>query len=235
MGDRLARGVDAEDAARLLGRVVDGGLVGGWFHARHLGMGRSAFHPSPRRVERGDWRHTVRTVPPSPTVEFVVLDEDAAELRRAVAVLAPAEHQRVLRTCHGDAAEADADPFRTPFAVVHEHEAIGFGVLDRSPLLLALLPVDPAHTVLLRAFYLDERFQGRGLGRLAIAGVAPLVQDRWPDIDTSPSPSTSRTSEPGRRTWRRASVEAGERYAGGSAGPQHVLHLTIPRRPSATG
>jgi GNAT superfamily N-acetyltransferase len=177
----------------------------------------------------------VRTVPPSPTVELVVLDEDATELRRAVAALAPAEHQLVYS---GRAAvtlpEADADPFRTPFAVVHEREAIGFGVLDRSPLLLALLPVDPAQTVLLRAFYLDERFQGRGLGRVAIAGVGRLVQDRWADVDHV-TLTVNVTNVRAREAYLAAGFrDAGERYAGGSAGPQHVLHLTIRRRPPPT-
>ena len=163
-----------------------------------------------------------------------MLDEDATALRRAVVDLAPADHQLVYS---GRAAEtlpeADADPFRTPFAAVHDGQMIGYGVLDRSPLLLALLPVDPARTVLLRAFYLDLRFQGRGLGRAAIAGVGPLVQDLWTDVDHV-TLTVNLTNVRAREAYLAAGFyDVGERYAGGSAGPQHVLHLTIPRRPPA--
>ena len=177
---------------------------------------------------------TVPAVPSPPAVELVVLDEDATALRHAVVRLAPADDQLVYSGRASDTLpEADDDPFRTPFAVVHEDQAIGYGVLDRSPLLLALLPVDPAHTVLLRAFYLDERFQGRGLGRSAIARVGALVRDRWADVDHV-TLTVNVTNVRARKVYLAAGFrDVGERYAGGTAEPQHVLHLTIPRRPPA--
>ena len=198
-------------------------------------MGRCWFHPSGRAATSAATRvTTVPTVSPPPAVELVVLDEDAAALRRAVVDLAPADDQLVYSGCASDTLpEADDDPFRTPFAVVHEGQAIGYGVLDRSPLLLALLPVDPAHTVLLRAFYLDRRFQGRGLGRAAIARIAALVRDRWADVHHV-TLTVNVTNVRAREAYLAAGFrDVGERYTGGTAGPQQVLHLTIPRRPLA--
>lgn len=171
-----------------------------------------------------------------PTVDLVVLDANATELRRQVIGLAPREDQLVYS---GQAAEtlpeADADVFRTPFGVVHDGDAIGFGVLDRSPILLALLPVDVAHTVLLRAFYLDADAQGRGLGRAAILAIPDLLRRLWADVDHL-TLTVNITNVRAREAYLAAGFrDVGERYTGGAAGPQHVLHLTIRSRRRADG
>src|SRR4029077_13269868 len=102
-----------------------------------------------------------------------------------------------------------------------------FGVLDRSPLLLALLPVDVVHTVLLRGFYLDAAAQGRGLGPAAIPQIPGLVRRLWPGVDHL-TLTVNVTNVRAREAYLAAGFrDVGERYTGGSAGPQHVLHLTI--------
>ncbi|WP_343233543.1 GNAT family N-acetyltransferase [Streptomonospora sp. PA3] len=103
-------------------------------------------------------------------------------LREAVLRLRVAPGQRSLVT---EAVEtlprADADPARTPFAVLCEREPAGFGIIDRGGGLARLSGVaDPASAVLLRAFYLAPEWQGRGIGRRVCAGLDPLVRDIHP-------------------------------------------------------
>ncbi|MFD6952370.1 GCN5 family acetyltransferase [Nocardiopsis sp. TSRI0078] len=85
---------------------------------------------------------------------------------------------------------ADADPARTPFAVTAAGHPVadaagaraacaGFGVLDRAVHARDLVP-DPAHAVLLRAFYLTTAWQGRGVGRAVCS--APLLDRLAADV-----------------------------------------------------
>ncbi|WP_159942276.1 MULTISPECIES: N-acetyltransferase [unclassified Nocardiopsis] len=119
-----------------------------------------------------------------PGVRLVRLDGDSAEvdlLRRTVLRhrLPPGQRGHVGLPVTTLPA-ADADPARTPFAVVAgpldagtaREACAGFGVLDRAVHTRDLVP-DPARAVLLRAFYVTTAWQGRGVGRTVCA--APLL------------------------------------------------------------
>ena len=172
---------------------------------------------------------TVPVVVPLPIVELVVLDATAADLRRQVLDLTPAADQLVYSGQASDTLpETEADPFRVPFAVVHRGEAVGYGTLGRTPMMLALLPVDPARTAILRAFYIDVDSQGRGLGRAAISAVPALVRTLWPDVDHL-ALTVNVTNVRAREAYLATGFyDAGERYTGGPAGTQHVLHRRVP-------
>src|SRR5690349_24663910 len=60
---------------------------------------------------------------------------------------------------------AEADPHRTPVAILADGEPAGFFVLHRGPAAGVLAP--HARDVLLRAFLVDARFQGRGIATRA--------------------------------------------------------------------
>ncbi|GAA4892095.1 GNAT family N-acetyltransferase [Streptomonospora salina] len=118
--------------------------------------------------------------------DLVRLDGAGAEvqrLRAAVLRIRVAPGQRGFVT---EAVEtlprADADPRRTPFAVLVGGEPAGFGIIDRGGALAEVSGVaaDTARAVLLRAFYLAPEWQGRGVGRRACAGIDPLVRDVHP-------------------------------------------------------
>lgn len=128
--------------------------------------------------------------------------------------------------------EADADPQRTPFAVLAAGAPVGFGVLDRGGT-LALLTEQSATAVLLRAFYLDASAQGRGLGRAAVAALPTLVTRVAPDATrvlltvNVANPAAIRAYLAGGFT------DTGRQYLGGGVGPQHVLELALARPASA--
>ncbi|MFD3686604.1 GNAT family N-acetyltransferase [Nocardiopsis sp. NPDC058631] len=122
-----------------------------------------------------------------PDLRLVRLDRDTAEsvlLRQAVLGHRPLPGQRgYVRAPVATLPLADADPARTPFAIVADRRPVadagaaraacaGFGVLDRAVHTRDLVP-DPAHAVLLRAFYVAPDWQGRGVGRASCS--APLL------------------------------------------------------------
>ena len=122
-----------------------------------------------------------------PELRLVRLDRDTAEtalLRKAVLGhrLLPGQRGHG-RTPVATLPLADADPARTPFAIVADRRPVadadgaraacaGFGVLDRAVHTRDLVP-DPAHAVLLRAFYVAPDWQGKGVGRASCS--APLL------------------------------------------------------------
>ncbi|WP_285759109.1 GNAT family N-acetyltransferase [Nocardiopsis ansamitocini] len=165
-----------------------------------------------------------------PEVGLVDLDGDTpvvAALRAAVMRhrLGPGQH-RFVQSPVSTLPRADADPNRTPFAVVHEGAAVGFGIIDRDGQLREIA-TDPVHSVLLRAFYIAPRWQGRGLGRAACVAVPALVTAIVPHA-RAVLLTVNEANPAAYRTYTAAGfVDTGRRYLGGDAGPQHVLLHTI--------
>ncbi|MGH3097581.1 MAG: GNAT family N-acetyltransferase [Streptosporangiales bacterium] len=154
-------------------------------------------------------------------------DQRVAPLRDEVLTLRPTPAQEVFSSyATRTLPEADADPQRTPFAVLAAGSAVGFGVLDRGGA-LARVTDRSATAVLLRAFYLDASVQGRGLGRAAVAALPCLVGLVAPDATrilltvNVANPAAIRAYLAGGFT------DTGRQHPGGPAGPQHVLELML--------
>lgn len=144
-------------------------------------------------------------------------------LREAVLALRPLpEQERFSATSTRTLPEADADPARTPFAVLLDDVPVGFGVLDTVGYLAELVD-EPSRAVLLRAFYLDAAVQGRGVGAAAARAVRSLAAALHPGVDLVVL--TVNEANPGavRAYLRGGFVDTGARYLGGDQGPQHVL------------
>ena len=163
-----------------------------------------------------------------PRVDLIELTPGHA-LRRAVVDLLPLpEQEQYSGHAEETLREADDDPARTAFAIVEDGRAVGFGVLDRGPL-VAELTVRPRRTVLLRAFYVDAADQGRGLGQAAVALLPSFAARMAPDATTMvltinvANPVAARTYVGGGFT------DTGRRYDGGQHGPQYVLELDLVR------
>lgn len=127
------------------------------------------------------------------------------------------------------------DPDRTPFAVlasaaggaVDPGTVVGFGVLDRHGYLDQVLD-QPERTVLLRAFCIDERHQGRGYGTGAARRARALGARVAPSADLVVlTVNTANTAA--QRVYARAGyADTGVRYTG-SSGEQWVMVATAVR------
>ncbi len=133
--------------------------------------------------------------------------------------------------------QADADPARTPFVVVHTIRplgvVVGFGVLDRVGILAEIVD-QPDRAVLLRGFYVDAGQQGRGLGTAAAAAVPRLAGSVFHDAELVVLTVNEENPAAVLAYTRAGFVSTGVRYLGGAAGPQHVLVAAVPRDRSGT-
>src|ERR687890_2062337 len=75
---------------------------------------------------------------------------------------------------------AEADPEREPVAILEGDEPVGFFVLHRGPAAGELAP-EP-RDVLLRAFLVDARAQGRGIATRALGALPDFVAERMPGV-----------------------------------------------------
>jgi RimJ/RimL family protein N-acetyltransferase len=161
-----------------------------------------------------------------PDVVLVATDGDA-ELRAAVLRLTPRPDQEQFSSRATETLPvAEADPFRTPFAITYRGEAIGFGVLDRKGY-LDEVGADKDRAVLLRAFYLAAGWQGKGLGGAAIRALPALARVVRPDAGELKLTVNVRNEQAFKAYLASGFSDSGELYFGGDAGPQHVLRWTL--------
>jgi RimJ/RimL family protein N-acetyltransferase len=146
------------------------------------------------------------------------------------------EQEEFALTASTTLAAADADPGRTPFAILVrgpalQPQAVGFGVLDRGGYLPELLD-SPERAVLLRAFYVDVAHQGRGIGTAAARATRSLAAT-MAGVELVVLTVNVRNAA-GVAAYRRAGfADTGARYLLGDAGPQHVLVAGVVRAPAA--
>ncbi len=110
-----------------------------------------------------------------------------------------------------------------PLAFVLGDQVIGLCCIERQPRTIAPIDFDAA-TVGLRGFFIDARWQGRGLGRRALALLLDTLEQRHPaarwlvlGVDEDNAAALG--------LYRQAGfVDGAQRYHGGSAGrPQRLL------------
>ncbi|UYM07817.1 GNAT family N-acetyltransferase [Solicola gregarius] len=147
-----------------------------------------------------------------------------ADVRPAVLALAPAARQDEFS---GVAAEtlpqADRDPGRAPYVIVTaDGEPAGFFVLDSGR-----SQADPAAGLTLRAFFVDARFQGRGIAGAALAALPGLIHSHHPRVVRVVLTVNCRNELARSVYLRHGWTDTGELYLGGDAGPQHVLVLDL--------
>lgn len=146
-----------------------------------------------------------------------------AELREAVLALAPrAEHELFSGRADQTLPVAEAEPQRTPYAIVENGRPVGFFVLDLAP-----SEADPSADLVLRAFFVDAAAQGRGVAKAAAREVPSLVRRDFPAVRTVLL--TVNVRNPAARAVYLAGGfrDRGELYLGGPAGPQHLLRLDL--------
>ncbi|CAM3943538.1 GNAT family N-acetyltransferase [Nocardiopsis rhodophaea] len=163
-------------------------------------------------------------------VAVLRLDEETPEVARARAAVLRIRLAPGQRRFAGEAVEtlprADADPNRTPFAVLRADETVGFGILDRLGILPELTDA-PQRAVLLRAFYIAPEWQGRGVGRAACAALDPLVRAIAPEAGEILLTVNEHNPVAIRSYLSGGFERTGRRYQDGEAGPQLVLRRSV--------
>lgn len=142
---------------------------------------------------------------------LTVSDEQYAFVGRIAASLADAE------SCAGS----------EPMAILCDGEPIGFYRIERHANSLA--EVEFARPTLgLRSFFIDTRWQGRGLGTRALEMVMRDMAHRYPwarDVALT----VNLRNAPGIALYRRAGFrETGGLYHGGRSGPQYLMVCALP-------
>jgi RimJ/RimL family protein N-acetyltransferase len=148
------------------------------------------------------------------------------ELRERLLALAPRpEQERFAGRLTETLPAAEADPEREPVAILADGEPVGFFVLHRGPEAGELAP--DRRDVLLRAFLVDARAQGRGVATRALAALPDFVAERLPGVHRIVL-SVNVKNPVAIRTYARAGfADSGRLYLGGTAGPQHVFELWL--------
>ena len=158
----------------------------------------------------------------APEVQLQVVQQSDEELRLALAALRPLpDQERFSSAAARTLPEALVDPARTPFAIVHAGEPVGFGVLDREGILDDLVDA-PQRAVLLRAFYVASDRQGRGLGTAAARAVPGLARSLHPEAELVVLTVNQENPAAVAAYLRAGFRDTGARYLG-DQGPQHVL------------
>ena len=114
------------------------------------------------------------------------------------------------------------DPLSEAMAIVSEDAIIGFYRLDFSPHAICGTAY-AVNSVGLRAFLIDQRWQGRGLGAQAARALCADLAQRHPHRKVALLAVHAR-NRVAVATYRKAGfVETGRWLSGGRAGPQHLM------------
>ncbi|HEY4279415.1 MAG TPA: GNAT family N-acetyltransferase [Conexibacter sp.] len=149
------------------------------------------------------------------------------ELRDEVLVLAPRPQQRAWSGTPGDTLPpAEHDPAQRPVAILHYGQPVGFLVLHGG--VGAGRFVRPHGELLIRAFFVDAAWQGRGIGGRAL-GLLPAFVHTAVDATVERLVLTVNVeNEIALKTYERAGFrDTGARYQRPGGGPQLVLELKI--------
>ena len=148
-------------------------------------------------------------------------------LREAALRLAPhPEQERFSGRADQTLPLAERDPARHPYVLLEDGAPVAFFVLDETP-----PDADPTADLYLRAFFVDAAEQGRGVATRAVAALPDVVRRDFPEVRLLVLTVNVRNLAARAAYLRGGFVDAGERYLGGSLGPQHLLRLSV----AATG
>lgn len=78
-----------------------------------------------------------------------------------------------------------------------------------------------------RAFLIDSRFQGKGLGKAVMAQLPDFVRARYPQFHRIALTVNLKNPRALNLYLKQGFQDSGEHFLGGSAGPQHILFLTL--------
>jgi RimJ/RimL family protein N-acetyltransferase len=157
---------------------------------------------------------------------FVTLAIVDAALAPAVLRLRPQPEQARYSGLPGNTLPpAMANDSSEPVAILDDGVPVGFFVLDRDPVFGQV--ADAPDTLGVRAFFVDRRHQGRGVGTAALRALAPFVAARHPDVRHLALTVNVRNPVAVRAYKRAGFEDTGRLDHSGAHGPQHVLRLAL--------
>ena len=157
----------------------------------------------------------------------VTLAPATADMHRALAALTVAPEQVVFSGQPADIV-ARADPTMDLHAILADGTPVGLFRIDRD--------YARAHGFArpgdlgLRSVIVDRHHQGRGIGSAMVRALPAYLARHYPDA--TDIYLTVNLRNPGaRKSYLNGGfVDAGAQYLGGSAGPQHILHMVLAPR-----
>ena len=150
------------------------------------------------------------------------------ELRQAVLALrVHPEQYAFVGPIEASLADAERSHGSTPMAILRGDEPVGYYRIERHASTIAERDYGvPA--LGLRSFFIDARWQGRGLGSPAMAALTADLRQRHPQARLLVLTVNCRNL-PALALYRRAGFEdSGALYHGGRSGPQHLMWLRLP-------
>ena len=151
-----------------------------------------------------------------------VLDPDSAVARAVRGLRVARDQVRFVGETAFNLADSLRDPCSEAMAVFADDTVIGFYRLDFAPNAVVGRSLGMP-SVGLRAFVIDQDWQGRGLGAQAMAACCQDLRIRHPERAALVL-TVNVVNAPAIAAYRRAGfVDTGELFHGGSAGPQHVM------------
>jgi RimJ/RimL family protein N-acetyltransferase len=161
-------------------------------------------------------------VPDVPALSLLPVDRVSRPALLALRV-AP-QQQRFVGRVTDLLADAQSRPSADPLAFVLGDQVVGLCCIERAPRTIAPIDFD-APTVGLRGFFIDARWQGRGLGRRALSLLLDTLEQRHPAARWLVL-SVDEDNAAALGLYRQAGfVDGAQRYHGGSAGRQQCLLL----------
>src|SRR5665213_1620263 len=119
------------------------------------------------------------------------------------------------------------DPQHLCYSIESKDKPIGFFALDFNlDRHTAYVPAAEDFCVL-RCFFIDERSQGQGFAREALARIPALVRNSHPTIEKIYLTVNEKNPTAFKLYERGGFVGLEKRYLGGAAGPQHVMVLEL--------
>lgn len=134
-------------------------------------------------------------------------------------------HQQVRFVGTIEEIMVNIDDLIHPHVMLFNDHVIGFFLIDTT--YSQHYPFAKLGSLGIRAFFVSERFQGRGLGKQAAQQMTSYLSVHYPQYDTAYL--TVNCQNPGAKHCYESGgfYDTGELYFGGDAGPQHIMVVNI--------
>ncbi len=119
----------------------------------------------------------------------------------------------------------NVSPSVRPNVVLFDNQLVGFFLIDSA--YSARYEFCQGAALGLRAFFIDQQRQGQGLGKAAMAALAPFIKQHYPHADQLYLTVNCQNPAAYACYIGAGFCDTDTLYHGGAAGPQHILRLAL--------